>query len=221
MNINVFKYTMAKKLKLVKEKGCKCQRCGVDLFQTPWLADFHHIDPSFKEFTISASSAGFSKLLQEADKCELVCCVCHRNLHFNMERFNQVKTELYQNIDEMFLTDKYFGTDDDKRKIIELHNKGYCQTEICQELFSDNRKQRHLVRRTLKSAGLVPNKAKTLLNSVAKDEIEQMLKDKKTAKQIADHYGMSKGNLFILLNKLNITSYRTNGHRPIRNPGAF
>jgi hypothetical protein len=213
MDTKTFKYTISKKMKLIKEKGCKCNRCGLNLLETPWLADFHHTDPSFKEFTISASSAGFKKLLKEADKCELVCCVCHRNLHFNIERFNEVKTELLTELDNRFIKDRYVGTEQDKQNILELHNKGYHINKISQELFGSN-VQRNLVRRTLKKLGITPNEPKSLVDEINRDELIQMLKEKKTAKEIARHYGMSKGNLFIILNKLNITEFRTNGNRP-------
>ena len=44
--------------------------------------DFHHVDPTNKEFTIGEYMGyNLEKLKQEASKCILVCSNCHRILH--------------------------------------------------------------------------------------------------------------------------------------------
>ena len=43
---------------------------------------FHHRDPNTKEFKISAAILNWEKIRQEIDKCELLCCRCHTELHY-------------------------------------------------------------------------------------------------------------------------------------------
>jgi transposase len=62
---------------LVKEAGGRCATCGYD--RLPAALHFHHVDPSAKEFGLSAR--GLSRSLdaarQEAKKCLLLCGNCH------------------------------------------------------------------------------------------------------------------------------------------------
>jgi hypothetical protein len=48
--------------------------------------DFHHLDPSKKEYGISKITQAwinFTKLFNELDKCICVCANCHRSIHAN------------------------------------------------------------------------------------------------------------------------------------------
>lgn len=67
------------KLKLVEMKGGKCKCCGFDKHYS--ALDFHHLDPSQKEFNLSVTNNGWNKLLKEVDKCVLLCSNCHRMIH--------------------------------------------------------------------------------------------------------------------------------------------
>lgn len=60
--------------------GC-CQICGYS--KSLAALDFHHRDPSQKDFGISAKGAtrSFEKIRFELDKCILVCSNCHREIH--------------------------------------------------------------------------------------------------------------------------------------------
>ena len=46
--------------------------------------DFHHEDPTKKEYGISSngSTISWEKLKIELDKCILLCANCHRELHY-------------------------------------------------------------------------------------------------------------------------------------------
>jgi hypothetical protein len=61
------------------QKGC-C-RCGYN--EHPAALDFHHRDPSTKKFNISnsLSSRNWNKILEEVDKCDILCANCHRIEH--------------------------------------------------------------------------------------------------------------------------------------------
>lgn len=67
----------------IEYKGGKCQCCGYD--KCVEALDFHHIDPTTKEFGISdGSTRSLEKTKAEADKCILLCANCHRELHAGM-----------------------------------------------------------------------------------------------------------------------------------------
>lgn len=81
----------AKRYRAVQEMGGKCNYCEESNI---FLLDFHHLDPSKKEFGISqASSLDWNVLKLELDKCVLVCSNCHRGLHI---------TEVKEQFDELF-----------------------------------------------------------------------------------------------------------------------
>lgn len=65
------------KSKLVEEFGGKCQICGYCKCQQ--ALQFHHIDPSLKEFSIAqyGNTRAYEKSREEAKKCILVCANCH------------------------------------------------------------------------------------------------------------------------------------------------
>jgi hypothetical protein len=68
------------KTRLVNELGGACSRCG---YNTSVAAlDFHHVDPSQKEFGVSTKLRyGYNAVLAEAKKCVLLCKNCHAELH--------------------------------------------------------------------------------------------------------------------------------------------
>ncbi len=62
------------------KKNLSCSSCGESRY---WLLDFHHTDPSKKEIRVSAmKSYKKEKILEEIDKCEVLCANCHRDLHY-------------------------------------------------------------------------------------------------------------------------------------------
>lgn len=67
------------KEKLIEYKGGRCQICGYNKCTS--ALEFHHLDPSQKDFTISGNSRSFETLKPEVNKCILVCANCHREIH--------------------------------------------------------------------------------------------------------------------------------------------
>ena len=57
-----------------------CKICGESELV---CLDFHHLDPSKKDFEISANihRRGWKVLMQEIDKCVPLCANCHRKVH--------------------------------------------------------------------------------------------------------------------------------------------
>ena len=72
-------YYKRTKEKLIEYKGGKCQVCGYNKCTS--ALEFHHLDPSQKDFTISGGTKSFENLKPEVDKCILVCANCHREIH--------------------------------------------------------------------------------------------------------------------------------------------
>lgn len=69
----------------VKYKGGQCQICGYADFTQ--CLDFHHLDPKQKDFSFSSIRVSTDKpeipeiVKEELDKCILLCCRCHREVH--------------------------------------------------------------------------------------------------------------------------------------------
>ena len=72
-----------RKILLVEYKGGKCQKCGYN--KSMWALEFHHLDPTKKDFNISGSNCKSLEIeKQEVDKCILVCSNCHSEIHENL-----------------------------------------------------------------------------------------------------------------------------------------
>lgn len=65
------------KRKLVEEAGGKCLICGYDRCQQ--VLQFHHLDPSAKEFHLALNGVtrSLARSRAEAKKCVLLCANCH------------------------------------------------------------------------------------------------------------------------------------------------
>ena len=67
------------KERAVEYLGSTCSVCGYD--KSVWALEFHHKDPSIKDFGWGNTRKGWEKLKPELDKCVLVCTNCHREEH--------------------------------------------------------------------------------------------------------------------------------------------
>ena len=79
----VRKYTKAvqKRHALINSLGHGCEECG---YNTCFDAlEFHHLDPNVKEFTLGSKAfiKNISLVMDEVQKCKLLCCNCHRKAH--------------------------------------------------------------------------------------------------------------------------------------------
>ena len=77
-----------RKLEFCLYKGGCCSECGfVANEETIAAFDFHHLDPSEKEYTPSDMlMLKKEKVFQELDKCVLLCSNCHRIFHHRQYR---------------------------------------------------------------------------------------------------------------------------------------
>lgn len=71
----------ALKLLALEYKGGKCEVCGYNRCKR--ALEFHHRDPSQKDFAIGSDglTRSFERIKAELDKCVLLCANCHREEH--------------------------------------------------------------------------------------------------------------------------------------------
>lgn len=74
------------KIWAVEYKGGKCEKCGYN--KCLEALEFHHIDPSQKDFILSDRNLilSWQEIKKELDKCILVCANCHREIHAMKEK---------------------------------------------------------------------------------------------------------------------------------------
>lgn len=78
-----------RKQEAINYKGGACQICGYKKYQG--ALDFHHIDPSQKDFTLATYSVyNLERIKKELDKCILVCSNCHREIHGGVTKVSVV-----------------------------------------------------------------------------------------------------------------------------------
>ena len=68
--------------KIKETRGGKCVRCGYN--KCLKALEFHHIDPSKKDFTISNDHFKLLEAVEETKKCILICSNCHKEFHDNL-----------------------------------------------------------------------------------------------------------------------------------------
>lgn len=68
-----------------KERSEGCSRCEED---DPACLDFHHVNPDEKTKNVSALityEPSLDRLVEEIEKCELLCANCHRKEHYEVQ----------------------------------------------------------------------------------------------------------------------------------------
>lgn len=73
------------KVKAVEYKGGVCEHC--DNVYIPEVFEFHHKEPTEKDFAISANgnTKSWDDIKTEIDKCLLLCANCHRIEHVRLK----------------------------------------------------------------------------------------------------------------------------------------
>lgn len=77
--------------KIKQVRGGKCVKCGYD--QCLKALEFHHMDPTKKDFTISNDHFRLQEAVEETKKCILICSNCHRELHDDMWSIEDLRKE--------------------------------------------------------------------------------------------------------------------------------
>ena len=79
LNQNSMERSRKLKQQAIAYKGGECEHCGYNKYEG--ALEFHHTDPSEKDFKVSTTRYAFSKIKKELDKCILLCANCHREEH--------------------------------------------------------------------------------------------------------------------------------------------
>jgi len=87
------KYMLARNLlrkqKAIAYKGGKCKKCGYD--KCPAALVFHHRDAQQKELDwAKLKIRRWDDVLKELDKCDLLCCRCHAETHFDQRAYKEI-----------------------------------------------------------------------------------------------------------------------------------
>lgn len=93
---------------LIQITGGSCSICMYNTYTG--ALEFHHLDPTRKDFTISTTNAlSQSKLTVylEASKCVLLCANCHRDVTIGGQVISQKIIQIQQNKWEEILTQMY------------------------------------------------------------------------------------------------------------------
>lgn len=71
-----------RRIRLIEMKGGRCEICAYQKNHAALC--FHHVSPITKSFQIDlrrCSNSSWEKLVEEIDKCQLLCLNCHAELH--------------------------------------------------------------------------------------------------------------------------------------------
>lgn len=92
---------IARKMKVIQIMGGKCNRCNYA--RNPACLELHHIDPNTKEHDWNKLRLlKWETVIKEIQKCELLCCRCHREHHHPNEDLNTTEFDSRANINKDF-----------------------------------------------------------------------------------------------------------------------
>lgn len=101
---NTYEYQVMRAIKrkyyLISLRGGKCQNCGYDKNMS--ALDFHHVNPETKKFQLdqrSLSNLSMKSIMNEFEKCEVLCANCHRE-HHSPDLLIENVLHIIQNFDE-------------------------------------------------------------------------------------------------------------------------
>jgi predicted HNH restriction endonuclease len=81
-----------KKIRLmaIESAGGKCRLCGYQ--ECPEALEFHHLDDTGKDFSISdkGHSRSWARVKAEIAKCVLLCANCHREVHAGQRSLDEI-----------------------------------------------------------------------------------------------------------------------------------
>lgn len=88
--IHVKNYRKRLKQWSVDNMGGKCRKCGYS--RCIEALEFHHIDPSEKDFTPSQNTnISHERMRSELQKCIMLCAICHREYHAGIIRIEDIE----------------------------------------------------------------------------------------------------------------------------------
>ena len=93
---------MMLKVKSIQYKGGACEHCGIEFDGCPDIFDFHHKDPSQKDFALSSKgyTMSWERMSAELDKCLLLCANCHRIEHFRLKPTHHILQDAIERLNK-------------------------------------------------------------------------------------------------------------------------
>lgn len=131
--------TISKSILLDFIKKDKCDICGYN--ESNQSLHFHHRNPNDKNFTVSRYLKSKRiitvndiemEVFDELNKCDLICANCHEELHFDKEKFEKYKDDIY-NWEYQELQEPL-----DQELVMKLYNEGMKQIDIA-KMFNRNK----------------------------------------------------------------------------------
>lgn len=128
-------YTKSKKIILDIKSTSGCEICGYNGYIG--ALDFHHKkDKNFNVTSIKICENSCedikNKVINEINKCQVLCANCHMDLHFDKERFEKYKDDIlnweYKELKEPL----------DKELVMKLYKEGMRQIDIA-KMFDRNK----------------------------------------------------------------------------------
>jgi predicted transcriptional regulator len=194
----------AKRYRATQELGGKCVKCGED---DMFVLDFHHKDPSKKEFGISSFSrhVQWESLKSELTKCVLLCRKCH-----TLHHLEETKKMFLENFEEILNKSK------------DLENIG--RPELDSEFIYDLLKKRYTINNIAKLMGKDPSTIYTIaerlgykhgeklfqtrdeynatIQKINRDELIILYKNGLTIIELCQHFNCAKSTLYGILRDL-------------------
>jgi hypothetical protein len=123
-----------RKLELIDMLGGKCSKCGYD--KNFAALEFHHKNPIEKDFGLNSrmlSNTNVEKLINEANKCILLCANCHREEHNPNMNSNAVVEFTTNSISVLEPKRKILICKYCKQEFNYVKGKKYC-SDVCRNL---------------------------------------------------------------------------------------
>ena len=200
MNKKDDKFTryQAKVLWCIRRKGGKCQKCNRDLLKYPWESDFHHKPGTKKKAAISQIlTHNVGDLIEELDKCDLLCCRCHRTEHANPERYQKLLQEIESKCKNYHPTK---WEELPEKEIITLATKGLSCREIADKLQESERSVRRVIRRVENRSKqkIIPTKIeKSSKFSLNDNDLIKCIESGMKQKEIAQKYSLTPKSIYL------------------------
>jgi len=112
-------------------KGQKCENCEYN--KNPSSLSFHHRNPEQKLFRISKYPYRINNIndlneyiIEELDKCDILCMNCHVEKHIDVKKFNKFKKEIYYKVDNFKEKQSKIPRDEVKK----MYESGIKQVDI-------------------------------------------------------------------------------------------
>lgn len=90
IKVSLYKRGLERKTTLIEQKGGCCERCGYK--KSRRVLTFHHENPSEKKFGFSINelwSRTWTSILEEVEKCTLLCMNCHAEVEEEIKEKNE------------------------------------------------------------------------------------------------------------------------------------